>query len=573
MLTVNTLPLLRAIACAFVLLGGALAWPTAASAQESLVVRPMKAEITSLPGRNGRLDITVRNQGQLDPQTLDVSVVDIRQDSRGNWRSVADGQGTDIGKVSARDWVSLVGAPEQLEVAPGSTEQLPVRIEIPRRARGVYFAAVALRTEQPEAPETGGPAFTINFEFLVPIVIEIQGRAVRQKVRVQSVDMNHITESEQLETPTTVAEFAVANNGRSMPEVAGQVLIERRVDEAWRMVTRVDVPETSIAPGNTVTFRRDLERRLPSGRYRLRGTASVNGRRIAPEIAEIDFEGDPDIDRVAYDTALRVKPDRVVLDIAKGAVRSATVTLENPGKRRITVQAETRTPEPFKGVAIGALRGEALSAKPYVEARPDTIRLRPGQTRRVRVMARMPRETETLLANYYARLSFTGRYASGQSAGAGSSLLHLRNREASADTKGAIRGVALNTAGPEQDAHLLSAHLRNTGLGHVTPTVTARLADGDGTVRREAQLSGENGWLLPLEGQEYGGAIDFTGLEPGPYTLLIRADFDGDKATTHRSRIDVHQGSPSGQPNDGKPSDFDVVLPTTQKTGKTGTDG
>ena len=83
--------------------------------------------------------------------------------------------------------------------------------------------------------------------------------------------------------------MSIANSGQTFSRVRGDLTVERQNGGRWRVVTRVPVKERGIIPGVTLNLGGDLERRLPSGAYRLRADLFVDGRRVAPMQKTIEF--------------------------------------------------------------------------------------------------------------------------------------------------------------------------------------------------------------------------------------------------------------------------------------------
>lgn len=537
-----------------------------ALAQKNLAVRPIEAQFSMRPGRTGQLNITIRNSDPTKAEVLQVAITNVRQASSGRWRMAEPdngGSSTDAPTQSARDWLSVPS--DAVEVAPGSTRQLPVEVDVPRRARGVYFAAITLLTEAPEVDASQGrqAGFRMRYRFLIPVIIEIEGRSVRQKVSLSDLDMKFVEDSEDFETPTTVASVAIKNAGRSFPEVSGRLLVEREVGGDWRAVTRISLPGQQVAPKNGIRVRQDLDRRLPSGDYRLRADARVDGRRIAPLTKTIDFEGDPEADNVAYDARLKTEPDVVTYEVAPGTVRARTIRVKNNGVRPVNVRTQLQTPAPLRGVVMGDLRGEALSASDWLTVRPGEVRLRPQQQRRIRVMARVPREAQ-VRAHHYARAKLTATYPDGQSAGQATALIHLTGKGSNADGEATIEGMALDSMGGDAGAYAVSASLRNVSTVHLKPTVRMRLVDPDGDVRRSVELQGPSGWLLPLEGRKYAGELGTAKLDAGRYTLVVDARFpDADPVRKEASlRVVTQKPAAERSPAD----DADYVIRQASKT-------
>ena len=348
-------------------------------------------------------------------------------------------------------------------------------------------------------------------------MVEIEGRPVRQQVAPIDLQMQHLEAGENRATPTTTAHIHIANTGRTYSQVQGDLRVERRSREQWRYVTRVPIPERGIMPGARLELGNDLQRRLPSGTYRLRGELHVDGTRVQPLEKIIEFEGDPQIDTLAYDTALGLYPDMVQMEVAAGATRTAMLRIENPGDDPVRVRMGACTPAGLQGVAMGAVIGESLSAAPWTEIRPSEFIIRPSGRRNVRVITRLPRDGVED-ANYYADLVLQGSYEDGQSAGETRSMVRLVNQRVESVPSGIIDGFRL-AEGDEPSRYVVQARFANVGNIHLKPTAQVQLLTGRGANLLSRRLDGESGPLLPLGMRSFGAELDFSGISEDEYAL------------------------------------------------------
>ncbi|MCG5532439.1 hypothetical protein LRF89_03175 [Halorhodospira sp. 9621] len=520
-----------------------------ASAQQNLTVRPMKVEADIPANRTSRVTLRVQNHHATQAETLRLEVVDLAQRKDGRL-SIVDGTrretlGELARQASSRDWIELPS--DTVVVEPETVAEIPALLRVPPDARGAYVSAIRVLTEAPPTPERGEEQdqqgfFAVSFGFLIPLLTEIEGRPVRQDVGLSDVSMRfddgRDADGNEIGEPTTRVAFAIDNRGRTHSSVQGDLRVERRVGDSWRLVTRTELARRNVLPGASLELARDLERRLPSGEYRLVGEIAVDGRREPRLVKEIDFEGDPDTDSVAYDTALRLEPASIDLGVVPGATRAETVAVTNPADRPVTVEAAVRTPEALRGVAMGDLMGDQLSAAPWVQMRPERFTIRPDGQRTIRVMSRVPREGVEQ-ANYYADIVLEGRYADGQSAGQTRSMLRLQHEAVEPVVEASIGriGVAL---GDEPSSAVVQSRLTNTGSVHLEPAAGVELISGTGRIVVRSDLVGEAGVLLPLGVRDLGGTLDLSSVEPGEYTLRITSYQGGTRIA--QESVAVHIG-------------------------------
>lgn len=529
-----------------------------AAAQQNLSVRPMKVEADIPANRNARVVLRVNNRHPTRTEPLNLSVVDLTQAPDGSLRIVRDEMRAEMDpeslRASSRDWVELPA--ERIEVPPETTTEIPVLWRVPPDARGAYASAVMIRTDAPPMPEgeegEQSAVFAISFGFLIPLITEIEGRPVRQDISIAGLSMTRDDgkneAGEEVREPTTRVSMEIVNDGRTYSSLDGEIVVERRSGEHWRTVTRGDLADKDILPGLTLKLSSDLGRRLPSGQYRLLGNLEVDGRRLPRFERVIDFEGDPEIDEVAYDTTLTLSPPRLSLTALPGATRTGTVEIGNPGAEPLEVSVKIETPKSLRGMAMGDLMGEQLSAAGWTMLRPAKLTLRPGQKRNIRVISRMPREARQL-PNYYADIRLEGKYMSGQSAGETRSRLHVRHEQVENSVDAVIDSMSVSR-GDTPASYILQSRLVNTGTVDIAPVLRGELLIPDiGQRVKGWRLGGTEEAVLPLGTRNYAGTVDLGPVEAGEYVLRVLAEQDGERISerTLRVKIETAAGSEDGQ--------------------------
>ncbi len=269
-----------------------------------------------------------------------------------------------------------------------------------------------------------------------------------------------------------------------------------RFNDRWIPISSADFSDKKIMPGLKFHLTTDLERRLPSGHYKLTGILYVDGRRISPLAAEIDFDGDPTVQKLAIDSALILEPSELFIDSAPGGVRTSILSIENASDDIVEIETQSCIPKPLNGVAMGELRGDALSNAKWIRLSPAKFRIRGGGRQNVRVVTSMPKEEQH--AHYYGDLILRATYPDGQSAGITKSLIMVRNVQAEGDPKATLQRVSL--ADGEGSDYILSARAVNTGNVHFSPACHALLVTGIGQTVAKAALSSGGGLCSPWKG-------------------------------------------------------------------------
>jgi hypothetical protein len=490
-------------------------------------VKPMQIDATVPPGRISETAIQLGNSTN-EVLTLIVRGVELTQEQGGAWQMHETGA-AETSPASATSWISLQAG--SIELGPGQSGQVGVRIAVPADARGTYVAGIV--AEQPAPTKTSG--LNVRIRFLIPVIIQIAGRPVRQQVELSDLRLERAVATTGADT--TVVGLSMVNKGRTFSKFRGDLRVDVKTDGKWRLVSRMPFAQRSIIPGVTLSLGSDMLRRLPSGTYRLRADMFVDGRRIKPMEKEIDFQGDPTADAVTFDTTLLLEPDMVKMDIVPGATRTTTVTITNPGDLPVEVNMIVDTPPSLKGVTLGAILGNKMSAAPWTVVRPAQFTLRPNGRQRVRVISMVPRGNVEF-ANYYADLILQGRYADGQSGGETHSRVWLRYGGVAVAANGVIDRLQL-AEGDGASEYVVQSRFVNIGNVHIEPVLRAHLIDSAGLSRGEFDLTGEEGVLLPLGVRDFGGSLDFSQISEGDYALRVDGAAGGVTLTQKQIRLHV----------------------------------
>lgn len=502
------------LVCIAVIAVAGMIFSSHATLAQGFMVKPMRIEAAPRAGQTIELPLEIRNTAGDAVRPIELRLVELSQAPGGSW---IIGKADNIRPSSASGWTSL--STNRLEIDPLAPAEVMVRFSPPITAKGAYVVGVIAET--PAAEQANG--LSIRMRFLIPVIVEIEGRPVRQQIALEDVVMTYNDGSDG-KPATTEAHLKIVNAGQTFSRVSGKLAIERKNGDRWRTVTRFDVQERSIIPGVTLELGQDLQRRLPPGDYRLHGELTVDGRRVAPLEKEIAFAGDPNAS-LAYDTALVLEPELVDMAIVPGATRTATLRVENPGTDPVTVKMAARTPRGLIGVELGELSGVELSAEPWTSIQPAEFTIRPGGKQNVRVMSRIPNEGVDH-PHYYADLVLGGTYADGQSAGETRSTIHLSQDKIASKPAGVVEQISLSES-ETPSRYIVDIRFANIGDVHLTTNAKAYLLSAQGVQVRNATLSGEEGSLLPLGKRAFSGELDLAGIEPGYYALRARVGATG----------------------------------------------
>jgi hypothetical protein len=514
----NYYTLWRLCALAVVLYLAPLTWA------DKFRVRPMKIELEPYAGNKITQVIHVLNEEPNKVMTMDIGVVDITQSEDGSPRVIEQGSDVNTSEVpSCREWIKLKN--DSIKLAPLSGGAVEFAVRVPSRAQGFYIAGITIQTRP--KPDANGSAIIIRF--LIPILVEIQGRTMLQKVELTDVDMQFKMPAEQ-SAATTLLSMKVENNGKKFSRLTGGITAQVFSGGHWRNITTAKIKEVGIIPGITLDLKSDIGRSLPSGKYKLNGKLYIDGRRAKPIEKEIDFVGDPAIKKAAADAALDLEPPELFISIAPGATRSAVLKVRNASDSTIDIVAAATTPAVLKGVAFGELQGEELVCSEWVKVVPDKFTLRPGASQGVRIVTNMPR-AESMKSNYYSDITLSAKYSTdGQNAGLTNAILCLENKQQKAQP--IAQAMKVTVADEGNSRYAIIGRFGNIGTIHLSPRCTAELTTPQGTMVKSILLTGETGLMLPLEIRNFSGILDFSGIAAGVYRLeAIMQHGGGGKAT------------------------------------------
>lgn len=481
-----------------------------------------------LPRQTIELPLEINNTAIEGSRTIDLRLVELSQNDHGTWQLVEPKSKTDLsGHQSSLRWTSL--SAKRVTIAPHKPAKIMVKLTPPPNARGAYFAGIVAETPMPKNPV----GIMVRTRFLIPLITEIRGRTVREHVGVTDVSM--IYAANQAGAPTTTAEMDITNSGQTFSSVRGNLTIERKNGEQWRVVTRLPIKGIGIIPGVTLKLGGDLQRRLPSGTYRLRADLFVDGRRVAPMRKVIEFKGDPKA-TVAYDATLVLRPSMVEMKVVPGATRTTILSIENTSASPVKIKMRSRTPRSLIGVEMGKVIGRDLSAEPWTKIEPSTFTLRPNGRENVRVVSSVPRKG-VAYPNYYADLVLNGEYPDGQSAGETFSTVHLDNMALKSMAKGVIEHASLAEA--DDSNYVVQLRFGNIGNVDFKPTARISVVSSQGALLVMKDLSGEDDSLLPLGQRTFSGEVNLSKLKPGNYPMVASVRVGDDEIVTRKYILSV----------------------------------
>jgi hypothetical protein len=485
------------------------------------VVQPMRMDIAALPGRVFKTALGLQSFDPNQTHTVDISIIDVAQWEDGQWRIIEPNSDFDTSKLSScSKWISV--GRETVEIPLMGSAYIKVNVKVPRRTRGFYAAGI-LVTLRPR-PDLGGNV-AVRVRFLVPVLVEVQGRPLRHKIELGDMELE-LVESNQGKPATTHVLMNIDNKGGTRSNLKGFAQVKGFLDGHWREITTAEFSGTRIIPGAKLRLRSNLDRSLPPAKYRVSGWLYVDGRRAQRTTKEIDFVGDTSVTKVATDTPLDLLPSVVSISGRPGATRMAAIKVYNASDETVNVQAAIGLPSSLKGVAFGDLKGVDLDCTGWLKIEPQKFTLRSHTQQSIRIIAKMPDTVSASLPCYYALLGLYSTYADGQRAGVTTANICVANKNISAEP--IVYGMTLRPALKEGSEYYIVARFGNFGYIHFTP-IRCRAAVVDPTTsmpKARASLSSrKTGMMLPFEARDFSGVIDFSNVPVGTYRLAAELQY------------------------------------------------
>lgn len=507
-------------------------------AMGQFTVQPMKLDFEIRPGKLITSLIEIRNLVDDEAHTIDLTLVDLTQSEDAAWEIIEPNSGVDTSKLSSlKSQITLI--PSTVRLGAGATIPVEVKIRVTREMRGFACAGI-LATIRPRVGPTENP---IVLRFLVPVIVQIAGRALPNKVSSTDVGMTFQPGTGDTQA-TTKLWMTMENNGQTFPRTRPVARVWSWAAGHWRIITTTGFQDIAsdigIIPGAKLKIETDLKKSLPPGRYKIAAVLYVDGNRTRRVEKEIDFAGDPDISRVAVDAPLDLDPDETTIEGLPGAMRTTVMTVYNGSDETVNVRADLALPRDLALGALGDVKGVDMDCTSWVKVDPERFTLRgEGGSQKLRIVTTMP-ATAVSLPCYYTHLNLWASYPDGQNAGLTTAELCVKNMEITAEPKAYAIKLTPHELGGSK--YQIVAQFNNYGLTHFTPikckaAVTTVL---EKIPRVSADLTSQvRGSMLPFEYRSFSGTLDFTTVPAGEYRLSAAMEYAKDKWVSKQMAIRV----------------------------------
>jgi hypothetical protein len=420
-----------------------------------------------------------------------------------------------------------------------------VQINVPRGKWGYHYAAI-IASMQPREDQVEGWTAPMGLEFLVPVILDVQGRALRRNVKLDGIDLSFQPQTEKT-VPASLVTLTVQNSGMTFSRLEAIARISKMTGGHWRRITEVKIPQEGdlgIIPGVTLSLAQDVGRPLPRGEYFVEGFLVVDGRRADRVEKRLDFAGDRRVAEVNADAALDLDPIETTVEARPGQMRIQNLLVFNASEETVVVDVTAALPEHMVATALTQeeggriIRGEQFGCAEWVSFQPSQFSLKGYGRQYVQVRCQMP-ETAVDLAEHYAMVKFHAKYPDGQEGGTTIGRLYVDNSTAQATPRVDVSQLTLAETTPSRYA--VVARCINAGDARVMPRCRAvvRTWPEDMTAQQFELTSGtyaQSGCLLPLEQRMFQGVMDVSNLAQGTYRLAVVLEHDKGGRSAQRQK-------------------------------------
>ena len=512
-----------------------------------IAVQPIMLNKPVRPGRRFVTTITLQNQSRDLTETITLSLMELTQTPGGMWQEFEpdDPNYASVPRnASCREWLHL--PTDSVTVGPYGSVPINMSITVPPGIRGHYFAALVARSE-PRLVEEEGMLSGFSVEYIVPIILEVQGMVLRQKIELVDADLEFRPQSVD-ETAASMVSMNIKNNGGTFSHVVGMIRVWGQWEDHEQKVADLRFRPMAIMPGVEFHLTRDIERFLPAGPYKLEGYIYVDGRRGGMIRKEVQFSGDPRaVSRdVKTQVPLDIVPMDVVLESTPGAMRTTHVTVQNGSEEVVNVNTRVVIPAQMQqAFTAKGVKGEELSCANWLTVKPEQFSLQPFGRRNITLMARMPKSLGNH-PNYYGILVLDGTYPDGQRAGVTGARVSVDDTRVNAIPEIAPQLLSITESSPSR--YLATATFVNTGETHIQPRCQGVVTyGGQAAVSMRFLMTSNEAYrqdsmMMPMETRMFSGVLDVSGMSPGTYVLTAALEYEGGNVQQQRAIEIVSEG-------------------------------
>lgn len=510
------------------------------------MVQPLEFKPQTRANKQINTALQIHSLEENEALEISLKVVELSQMPSGEWQIFdpdpnAGGdyiEGFDVSQLSScSDWIKL--STSNITIDPQGQVPVEVMIRVPPRAHGFYSAGIL--TSYHVVPEGSDVGYFLRY--LVPVLIQIEGRTILPKIKLLDVDMEHVPA--QGERPaTTNIQMSIENDGMTYSRLRPRARLEGFQDGHWRLITRAEFQDTGIIPGVKLNLKTDIMRSLPSGKYKLAGAIYIDGKRGKAIQREFDFVGDPLLQKAATDAPLDLDPIEVIINGLPGTTRRETLSIHNASDSIVTIQTLFALPSSLAGRGSPNFKGDSLGCPDWLRVEPSEFTLGSYKDQKVRIIAQIP-ESASDYPWHYAVLGLYANYPDGQMAGLTTANVCVGDRNVNPEPMVRPGILKIDDYDPEKSEFYIYAEFINDGPVYFTPKrCRAGLAIISGQYVNQLRTSttlrsDQPGVILPLDTRRYSGVLDLSSVEAGIYRLEVSLEYGVGQRIRKQSAIQV----------------------------------
>lgn len=524
------------------------------SARANLAISPTIIRPRAFPGGIKQLTVGLSNRGHTVLHcTAEVYAMKVT----GGGMPVA----VDKAPRSCRDWIKIT--PEKFKLPAKTGRRVIVRINVPEKAAGGYYALISFLGKPEGADKEEGKkkgvrsTVRLSYRTMAAVLLTVPGPQLKAVID----SARPVIETDQKGGKYTV-KVPVRNRGNIHGRLSGRIEVR---SQAGQMVDRFELEAGRgfILPGQERVFKSTGEVKLPDGFYVARVTLRMEKfrRPMQKDFAFHVRDGEPSFAQISDELREKIRkqsagfivsPAARQIVIPPGGRRAQTAKLTNLTKEPITVLAKVCEWRRTAGGADHVLTdepGHGRSGRELVTLRTEEVSIRGRGTRRVPVTVSFPRDGA---GERYAAVLFDRKDIQLDAAPAVRARRSVLLRIAGQRTGKPDAKVETFTAERQPNGAVkLAATVANVGNRSITPEVRFSVRTADGAQVGRVQPSSGGGFILAGAKGRIGGTWDKI-LNPGEYAAEATIRYAGDRpAITGRAKFRV----PERGETDTKPAD------------------
>lgn len=488
----------------------------------SLLVQPMTLSLQGQPGSTITGTLEVRNSSSQKTLTVEAVSTDLLQTPEGHWGIAPNENHT--AAHSCLSWLDAL--PATMEIPPATTSKINLSLNVPRNARGSYFAALLVRDMPQENKK-----ISVVMQFLVPVFVTVGNAQAGPKLTVKELGLS---EGQDKDGKTILSTWGqVHNGGSSLVRLGGNIDIFSEQEGRWRRIHSVEINPRQILPGATVTRSGELNRRLPAGKYKLRSRLTMDDRSLRP--METLYQYTPQESEAAgQKTSLfEISPEIVTVKTSPGSQRSTVFSIFNSGLAPIDV-----TFKPMRHKGLSDKSAGRYDCSEWIDIVPEKVSVLPGRNRSVRLVLTQPKEP-TAIPYHYGTVTATASTKGKPTSARNMLVVSEKVRQ-----KGASQIVVSKSNITRKHGSLCTfvSLVANEGTKHGSFGSKARIVDASGlkVVKKLNQVE-TNRLLLPGEKTLVSFNIDVAGIADGIYSIEFTA-ISNDKEAISALPVRIQNG-------------------------------